>query len=196
MKDKPLFKKKIISGKYRSTVIDLPSKATTRSSKSMVLESLFNTLQFDIIDATFVELFAGSGSVGLEALSRGAKEIFFLEKNKDVLKILKKNITKTNPSACQVIGGDSFVNITKLESILEQKPTTAYFYIDPPFSVRDEMGDIYNKILFLIEKIPPKLIKMVIIEHMSGLILPNKIGLLCMKKSKKFGKTTLTYFLE
>jgi len=69
MKSKP-FTKKIVAGKFKNKVIKLPSKTTTRSSKSIVLESFFNTLQFDIIDANFVEVFSGSGSVGLEALSR------------------------------------------------------------------------------------------------------------------------------
>ena len=71
-KSKPITKK-IISGKFKNKVLKLPSKTTTRSSKAIVLESFFNTIQFDIIDATFVEVFSGSGSIGLEALSRGAK---------------------------------------------------------------------------------------------------------------------------
>ena len=53
--------KKIISGKYKGKTLKLPSMSTTRSSKSIVLESFFNTIQFDVIDANFVELFSGSG---------------------------------------------------------------------------------------------------------------------------------------
>ena len=59
MKNK-LFIKKIISGKYKGVTLNLPSKTTTRSSKSIVLESFFNTLQFDIVDANFVEVFSGN----------------------------------------------------------------------------------------------------------------------------------------
>jgi len=73
MKSSPITKK-IVAGRFKNKVLKLPSKTTTRSSKAIVLESFFNTVQFDIIDATFVELFSGSGSVGLEALSRGAKK--------------------------------------------------------------------------------------------------------------------------
>ena len=82
--------KKIISGKFKGKVLKLPSKTTTRSSKSIVLESFFNTLQFDIVGATFVEVFSGSGSIGLEALSRGAEEIIFMEKDREALKVLKQ----------------------------------------------------------------------------------------------------------
>ena len=84
--------KKIVAGKYKGKTIKLPPLSTTRSSKGIVLESFFNTIQFEIIDEIFVEVFSGSGSIGLEALSRGAKQVYFMEKNKEALKILKENI--------------------------------------------------------------------------------------------------------
>lgn len=86
--------KKIIAGKYKGKVLELPSKTTTRSSKAIVLESFFNTLQFDVIECNFVEVFSGSGSIGLEALSRGAKKIYFMEKDRDALSVLKKTSLK------------------------------------------------------------------------------------------------------
>jgi len=187
------FVKKIISGKFKGLSLKLPSKDTTRSSKSIVLESFFNTLQFDIIDSNFVEVFSGSGSIGLEALSRGAKSIKFMERDKDALKVLKSNINQTNPSACQVFAGDSFSNIhTVIKSL---KDEAAYFYIDPPFSIRDGMEDIYDKTMDLISALPEKNVELIIIEHMTGLDLPNKLGIYKMKKSKKFGNTTLTYYI-
>ncbi|MGD9719118.1 MAG: RsmD family RNA methyltransferase, partial [Sulfurimonadaceae bacterium] len=89
--------KKIVAGKFKGKTLKLPSKETTRSSKGIVLESFFNTIQFAIIDATFVEVFSGSGSIGLEALSRGAHKIVFMEKDKEALKVLKENISQTDP---------------------------------------------------------------------------------------------------
>ncbi|WP_457743335.1 16S rRNA (guanine(966)-N(2))-methyltransferase RsmD [Sulfurimonas sp.] len=193
MKNKQLTKK-IIAGKYKGKTLLLPSKTTTRSSKSIVLESFFNTLQFDIIDATFVEVFSGSGSIGLEALSRGAKKIFFMEKDRDALKTLKNNISQTNPSACEVYSGDSFSNINAVVSRLKKQDENAYFYIDPPFSIREGMEDIYDKTLALVASLPIDNVKLIIIEHMSGLEIPDNIGLYHKKKSKRFGNTTLTYF--
>lgn len=186
--------KKIISGKYKGKTLKLPSKITTRSSKTIVLESFFNTIQFEIIDATFVEVFSGSGSIGLEALSRGAKEILFMEKDRDAIKILKENISQTDPSACEVFSGDSFSNIKSVISKLKRQNTDAYFYIDPPFNVREGMEDIYDKTIDMIASIPEELAKLIIIEHMTGLELPELIGSFTKKKSKKFGNTTLTYF--
>ncbi len=186
--------KKIISGKFKGKILKLPSKTTTRSSKTIVLESFFNTIQFEIIDATFVEVFSGSGSIGLEALSRGASEIIFMEKDRGALKVLKENIELADPSSCEVFFGDSFTNIKAVVSKLKQQKTDAYFYIDPPFSVREGMEDIYDKTMELISALPTELVKLIIIEHMTGLEIPEQLGKFSKKKSKKFGKTTLTYF--
>ena len=195
MKNRAL-SKKIVAGKYKGKVLLLPSKSTTRSSKAIVLESFFNTLQFDIIDANFVELFSGSGSIGLEALSRGAKKVYFMEKDASAVKTLQQNIAQTDPNACEVIAGDSFTNIGSVVSKLKRLNEDAYFYIDPPFSIREGMEDIYRKTMQLIENLPALHVKMIIIEHMSGLDIPSKIGVYKVKKSKKFGKTTLTYLVN
>ncbi|MFT7004900.1 MAG: 16S rRNA (guanine966-N2)-methyltransferase [Sulfurimonas sp.] len=186
--------KKIIAGKFKNKVLHIPSKTTTRTSKVIVLESFFNTIQFNIIDATFVEVFSGSGSIGLEALSRGAKNILFMEQDRDAIKILKNNIANTDPSACEIFSGDSFSNINTVISTLKRKNESAYFYIDPPFSIREGMEDIYEKMIAMIASIPSELVELIIIEHMTGLEIPDSIGVFKMKKSKKFGNTSLTYF--
>ncbi len=187
------FTKKIISGKFRGKVLKLPSKTTTRSSKTIVLESFFNTLQFDIIDANFVEVFSGSGSIGLEALSRGAASIQFMEKDRDALKTLKENISQTDPSSCSVYGGDSFSNINAVVSKLKKMGEDAYFYIDPPFSIREGMEEIYTKTMNLISSLPKESVKMIIIEHMTGLEIDDTLGAFHIIKTKKFGNTSLTY---
>lgn len=186
--------KKIISGKFKNKILKLPSKATTRTSKAIVLESFFNTIQFEIIDATFVELFSGSGSVGLEALSRGAKKVIFMEKDHEALKVLKENIAQTDPRSCEIFSGDTFVNITSVIKALQSGKERAYFYIDPPFSIREGMEDIYDKTISLIASLPKESVKLIIIEHMSGMEIPKTIGSYVIKKSKKFGNTTMTYF--
>jgi len=194
MKNK--FTKTVISGKFKGKKLQLPSKESTRSSKTIVLESFFNTIQFEIIDAVFVELFAGSGSVGIEALSRGASSVKFMEKDRDALQVLKRNIALTDPQSCQVYAGDSFVNIKTVVKELVKRDEEAYFYIDPPFSIREGMEDIYDKMIDLIASLPKENVKLIIIEHMTGLELPKTIKDFTLFKSKKFGNTTLTYFKE
>jgi 16S rRNA (guanine(966)-N(2))-methyltransferase RsmD len=188
--------KKIVAGKFKGKTLKLPSKETTRSSKGIVLESFFNTIQFAIIDATFVEVFSGSGSIGLEALSRGAQKIVFMEKDKEALKVLKENIAQTDPSSCEVVAGDSFVNIASVVATLKREGREAFFYIDPPFSIREGMEDIYEKMIAMIASLPKEAVKMIVLEHMSGLELPKEIAVFSKKKSKKFGNTSLTYYLS
>ncbi|MDY0122258.1 MAG: 16S rRNA (guanine(966)-N(2))-methyltransferase RsmD [Sulfurimonas sp.] len=193
MKSKTIIKK-IVAGKFKGKSLKLPSKETTRSSKNIVLESFFNTLQFEIIDSNFVEVFSGSGSIGLEALSRGAKKIIFMEKDRDALRVLRENIAVTDPSSCEVLSGDSFVNIKSVIAQLKRANEDAYFYIDPPFSIREGMEDIYDQMIAMIRSLPQEIVKRIIIEHMSGLELADRIGEFSKLKSKKFGNTTLTYY--
>ena len=187
--------KRIVAGKYKGRVLKLPSKETTRSSKGIVLESYFNTLQFEIIDANLVELFSGSGSIGLEALSRGAKRIIFMERDREALKVLRDNIVQTDPSACEVIPGDTFETILQALGRLKQAGEKAYFFIDPPFSIREGHEDIYDKMIALIAGLPREAVRLITIEHMSALELPDAIGPYTLHKRKKFGQTSLSYYL-
>ena len=100
---------KIIAGKYKGKTLELPSLDITRSSKARLKESLFNVLQFDIIDKIFIESFAGSGSIGLEAISRDAKRSYFVELNKNSYQILLKNCKSVDVEKCQTVQGNTFV---------------------------------------------------------------------------------------
>ena len=115
---------KIIAGDYKGKVLELPSLDVTRSSKSVLKESVFNVLQFDIIDKIFIESFAGSGSIGLEAISRGAKRAYFIELDKKSYSILVKNCKSINIEKCQTIQGNTFVQtplILEFLKILKKK---------------------------------------------------------------------------
>ncbi|MCK9373594.1 MAG: 16S rRNA (guanine(966)-N(2))-methyltransferase RsmD [Sulfuricurvum sp.] len=194
MKNNEILTKKIIAGRFKGKTLFLPSKETTRSSKAIVVESFFNTIQFDVIDSVVVEVFSGSGSIGLEALSRGAKKIIFMEKDRDAIKALRANIAQTDPNACEVIEGDSFTNIVHVKKRLESLGESAFLYVDPPFAYREGMEEIYDKMIRLIASFPQSLVTLVTIEHMSTLELPETIGVFHRIKTKKFGKTSLTYY--
>ncbi len=186
--------KKIIAGKFKGKSLKLPSKETTRSSKMIVVESFFNTLQFDVMESIFVEVFSGSGSIGLEALSRGAKKVIFMEKDKEAIKVLRSNIAQTDPSRCEVVEGNSFITITEVKKRLERLGEGAFIYIDPPFSIREGMEGIYDQTLAMIASLTLNTVHLIAIEHMSGLELPENIGVFNRIKTKKFGKTTLSYY--
>ena len=184
--------KKIVAGKYKNKIINLPSLDSTRSTKSIMKESLFNTLQFDIVGEGFVEVFGGSGSMGLEALSRGSNHAVFFEKDKKAYNILRENCTRIACNDTTCIYGDSFIEFPKYIKQLNKK---TFFYFDPPFSIREGMENIYEKTISLIEMIPKEFSNLIIVEHMSNQKMPENIGNYSVKKTKKFGKSTLTYYI-
>jgi 16S rRNA (guanine966-N2)-methyltransferase len=194
MKNNTSLTKKIVAGKYKGKTLKLPSKETTRSSKMIVVESFFNTIQFDVIDSIVVEVFSGSGSIGLEALSRGAKKVIFMEKDSDALRALRENIAQTDPKACEVVEGNSFTTISGVKKRLEALGEAAFIYVDPPFSIREGMEAIYDKTLAMLASLSLNTVRLIIIEHMTGLELPESIGDFKVVKTKKFGKTTLSYY--
>ena len=189
-KDKQLFIQ-INGGKYKGKKITLPSLGTTRSSKSILRESLFNTIQFEIVGKNFVEVFGGSGSMGLEALSRGAKEVYFIEKDHAAYAVLKKNAASLDSMHTHLTLGDSF---EVYEDVIRRVEGESYFYFDPPFDIRDGMEGIYDKVLSLIEKTPQEKVIMIVVEHMTKTTMPDTIGMYKKKKFKKFGRSALTYY--
>ncbi len=189
-----IFTTTITGGQYKGKKVEIPDIFTTRSSKGILKESLFNTLQFDIMDKNFVEVFSGSGSIGLEALSRGAGQVYFMEYNRTAFKCLEGNVKRIDPSRSHLFFGDSFEKFETIYAMVKKSSEKTYFYFDPPFSTRDGMDDIYDKTIALIEGIEADICEMVIVEHMTKLDMPEKVGELTLFKRKKFGRSTMTYY--
>ncbi|WP_141050031.1 16S rRNA (guanine(966)-N(2))-methyltransferase RsmD [Aliarcobacter cryaerophilus] len=185
---------KIIAGAYKGKVLSLPSLDVTRSSKAVLKESVFNVLQFDIIDKIFIESFAGSGSIGLEAISRGAKRAYFIELDKKSYSILVKNCKSINIEKCQTIQGNAFVQTPLILEFLKNSKEEVILYVDPPFDFREGMEDIYDKSFRMIENIENSNIFKIIIEHESKLEIPKILGKFSLEKTRKFGKSSLSYF--
>lgn len=190
-----IFTTTITAGRYKGKKLEIPDIFTTRSSKAILKESLFNTLQFDILDKNFVEVFAGSGSIGLEALSRGAKNAYFIEYNKTAFHYLERNAKHIDPHHSYLFFGDSFETFSTLYDIIKTSKEKTYFYFDPPFSSRDGMDDIYTKTFQLIQQIESEVCEMLMIEHLTQLDMPQTIGAFEKKKTKKFGRSTLSYYI-
>lgn len=181
----------IIGGKYRGLKLDLPTKNTTRSTKSILKESLFNTISNDIIDENFIEVFGGSGSIVIEAISRGAKHGFAIEIDKEAYEILLSNCKKVDISKFTCKRGDNSVLLGNIINSL-QKP--AYLYFDPPFEFRENMDNIYQKCFDILMGLDSKKVKLAIFEHFSDLKMPKTLGDFNLIKRKKFGKSSLSYY--
>ncbi len=184
----------IQGGKYKGKKLYIPSGLTTRSTKSIIRGSLFDTIQNEIINQNFVEVFAGSGSMGLEALSRGAKAAYFIERDKNAYRVLQKNSALIDKENSHLSFGDSFELYLPLIKTLQNSSQKAFIYFDPPFDIREGMSGIYDRVIELIEKTPEDVVLKIIIEHMSSIDFADRIGDYVKIKKRKFGKTTLTYF--
>ena len=113
---------RIISGKARGTKLYTLDGENTRPTLDRVKESLFNIIQNDVRDTVFLDLFSGSGAIGLEALSRGAKKAIFCDKSKEACEFIKKNIKKTHFENDSVVYNEDF-------KIVLNKKLTLFFWI-------------------------------------------------------------------
>jgi len=185
----------IIAGKHRGKKLYMANKETTRSSKNILKESVFNTLQFEVVDAIFVEVFSGTGSVGLESLSRGAKYAYFLEKDRSSFRVLNENIKSCKEEEnSETILGDSFETIWDVVDKLQRNKEKAFFYFDPPFAIREGNEEIYDKVVDTIAKLPKINVEKIIIEYQTGIEFPKTIGKYELIKTKKFGKSSIAYY--
>ena len=128
---------RIIAGEFKGRKINFPEGKNTRPLRDFVKESVFNIiensskLRFKIKNAIVLDLFSGSGSFGLECISRGAQNIFFFENYPHTLKILQKNIDLLNVSKkCEIFDQNSF-NLFNNKKIQNQK--FDLIFVDPPY---------------------------------------------------------------
>lgn len=121
---------RIISGKARGTKLYTLEGTNTRPTLDRVKESIFNIIQSEIDGAQVLDLFAGSGAIGLECLSRGAEKAVLCDKSKEAIEIIKKNIEKTHmEEKAQVFNTD-------FETCLEKVKAQQFdiIYLDPPYA--------------------------------------------------------------
>ena len=121
---------RIISGKARGTKLYTLDGTATRPTLDRVKESLFNIIHNDIEDSTVLDLFSGSGAIGLEFLSRGAKRAVLCDSSKDAIKIIKQNVQKTHFEEKVEVYNMEFTKL--VERLQNQK--FDIIYIDPPYA--------------------------------------------------------------
>lgn len=133
---------RIIAGKLRGTKLYTLEGLDTRPTLDRVKESVFNIIQNEIPNSIFVDVFSGSGAIGLEAYSRNAKKVILCEKSNKAISIIKKNIEKTHAEKqVEVYHGDykDFICYN-----LREKPDI--IYIDPPYKT-DYAIDVINLLI-------------------------------------------------
>ncbi|MBR3836515.1 MAG: 16S rRNA (guanine(966)-N(2))-methyltransferase RsmD [Clostridia bacterium] len=135
---------RIITGKAKGVrLYTLPGDAV-RPTTEMAKEGIFSAIQFDLAGKTFLDLFAGSGQMGLEAISRGATSCTFVDCSEDSLKAVRKNIEKTGFSAQSRVIRSEYGEYIKAAS--KKGQSFDYIFCDPPYD-KDLTAELIKRIL-------------------------------------------------
>jgi 16S rRNA (guanine(966)-N(2))-methyltransferase RsmD len=174
---------RVITGSARGRNLEtLAGEEVTRPTTQSTKEALFSSIQFELEDKKVLDLFAGSGQLGIEALSRGARFCTFVEKNNKAYKIVESNIKMCKMEDC------SKLVLSDAVSFLTRKDNFDIALLDPP----------YNK--QLVNDCLPKLVKLmssdgvIVCETAKNEELPNEVDGWSITRVKNYGKTKLTYY--
>ena len=179
---------RVISGKARGLKLDSPKNQDVRPTTDRVKESLFNIINPYIRESNILDLFAGTGSLGIECLSRGAKNCVFVDKSKDSINIIKSNVKKARVENESTILNVDFKDAVKRLSNQNQKFDV--IFMDPPYyeNMFIECLKIIDELNLLYED------GIIIVEHDTKDLFDESIGNLVKSRDKKYGNTTLTFY--
>lgn len=181
---------RIIAGKARSRKIVAPEGFNTRPVTDKIRESLFNIWQTEIYGARFLDLFSGSGCMGLEALSRGAKHVVMVDNSNDAIKVIKQNLKSTGlgEDSHEVLREDVFGSIKRLQDRGEKFDI---IYIDPPFTV----DEIFIPVMETVGA--STLLRedgVVAIRTLDKKEMPDEFGSLIKYREKRYGLSTVHFY--
>ena len=135
---------RITSGSLKNRPLLSPKDAATRPTSEKLRQALFNICRKEIVDAQFLDLFAGSGAMGIEALSNGAAHATFVDQSKHAIACIRKNIHNLDLSSLTtIIQGEALTVLKKLE---KQGKVFDIIYIDPPYAYKRKKKEV---LLFL-----------------------------------------------
>lgn len=179
---------RVITGLARGKKLVSPRGNRVRPTADKIKESLFNIINPIIEDSVFIDCFAGTGSIGIEALSRGAREVYFIENNRTSLRTVKENLeitrlqTNAKILACSVEKG--------LKELHKNRVVVDVFFMDPPYGFKS-ISSIITKIYEL------NLLSdngVIIVEHDSSYNPDDEIFDFHISDSRNYGTTVMTYY--
>lgn len=180
---------RVISGLRKGHRLNSPKGMDTRPTEDKVKESLFNILGNIDADAIVLDLFGGSGSIGIEFLSRGAKACYFVDISSKSIAAIKENLIHTKfTESATVIKSDALRAIKHFNS---KKIKFDYIYLDPPFRHKELL---YGVIKSIDEHDIIANRGMLIVEHEKELILEDEILKFKKNDERRYGNKTMTFF--
>jgi 16S rRNA (guanine966-N2)-methyltransferase len=180
---------RIIAGKYRSRMLRSLKGQMLRPTSDRLRETLFNILGPTMSGATFVDLYAGTGAVGIEALSRGAHHVIFVEQHAPAVALIRRNLESLGIGAeAEILGMDVARAIERLET---RHIHAQFIFLDPPYAADIE----YESALEALGDSPlvaPE--GRVIVEHLKKRTLPERVGDLEVARVVEQGDAALSFY--
>lgn len=172
---------RVIAGKYRGRSLAAPKDFSVRPTTDRVKENLFNILQFKIDGARVLDLFAGSGALGIEAVSRGADEVWFVDGSRDSAELIRKNL-----SGIEYKGG--VLNKDFADALKNLDSPFDVIFIDPPYKkgLADKAVEIITERGLLSDK------GVIVCEHGADEICLVPEGC-TLQSRRKYGDTALSF---
>ena len=172
---------RVIGGKHRSRILDQPPLKTTRPTTDRTKEAVFSMIQFQVEGSVFLDLFSGSGSIGIEAASRGAAKVIGIEQSMDAINIINKNLKELKINNMSVFRNDviSYIRSSKGRKF-------DFIFMDPPYK-----SDLYNETIQAIAD--SELLKengLLIVETSRSKEITIPEGLV-LRKEKRYGKSSI-----
>ena len=180
---------RVIAGKYRSRILKGPGMLRLRPTSDRLRETLFNVLGPSLEDSLFVDIFAGTGAVGIEAISRGAREAIFIESNVKAARLIRENL-----AALDILAGAELLEadaIHGLEKLATRRLLADFIFLDPPYEKTDE----YLRVLEFLDAshlVAPRGI--VIVEHFCKQELPERFVRLECTRQLGQGDAVLSFY--
>ncbi len=176
---------RVIAGKARGTKLFTLEGINTRPTLDRVKESIFSSIQYDLKEAVCIDAFAGSGGLGIEALSRGASHVDFCDNDRGAVSIIKKNLDKTN-----MVDFAKVYLSSVFDYILKSDKKYDFVFLDPPYG----KGLIVEAIKAFLNMDLLSSTGVFVCEHEKGLHFPEKIEKLQLIKQKHFSKTSVSIY--
>jgi len=184
---------RIVAGKYRSRILKSLKGNALRPTSDRLRETLFNVLGTNVSGSRFLDVFAGTGAVGIEAISRGATQVIFIENHAAAATLIRRNLDSLEiQNGAQILLFDALRGLEKIAA--RHKPTDApvdFVFVDPPYAEKEQ----YDRVLgflgaasFLSEG------SLVIAEHRRTHELPQRIGRLMQTRILRQGDAALSFF--
>lgn len=180
---------RVIAGTARSIRLEAPGPGT-RPLADRVKQTLFAVLDPDLPGSRFLDLFAGSGAAGIEALSRGAAHATFVERDATAARVIAANLARTHlghPDRVTLVRGDVLAWLT--DPARRGEPSTDLVVIDPPYADREALGAALRAIGALLAPGGR-----VVAKHFWRDTPPPEVGLLASERERRFGETALTFY--